>query len=211
MSRPEDTPPDATSPDATPPDATPPEYGLPEEMAFHMEPVGVMHSPYQFHPGTPRQPAAETSGEAEGVIVLRTGLQNLVRDLDGFSHIWVLFWFNYSRGWNHTVRPPRDGQVRGLYATRAPHRPNPIGLSVVPLKRVEGRRLTIGAHDILNGSPILDIKPYVTYADSIPDARCGWVDELGPGAGPDHRDWRTEKGYVGPPHRSGAPGVPPQE
>lgn len=176
-----------------------PRYDLPDDLELTMTPVGVMHSPYQFHPGTPRQPAATSDPDVEGTIVLRPGLQNLVRDLDGFSHIWVLFWFHYSRGWNHTVRPPRDGSWRGLYATRAPHRPNPIGLSVVPLKRVEGRVLTVGAHDILNGTPILDIKPYVAYADAIPDARSGWVDELGPEAGPDHRDWRAEKGYEPPP------------
>ena len=173
-----------------------PEFDLPEDLSFSVRPVGVMRSPYRDHLGTPRQPGTREEGSArEGRIVLRPGLQNLVQDLDGFSHIWVLFWFNYSRGWNHTVRPPRDSRHRGLYATRAPHRPNPIGLSVLPLKRVEGRVLTVGDHDILDGSPILDIKPYLRYADSVPDAACGWVDELGEDAGPDHRDWRVEKNY----------------
>lgn len=155
-------------------------YDLPEDMSLTLQPVGVMRSPYRVHEGTPRQPAAaaEMGVEADGVIVLKQGLQNLVRDLRGFSHVWVLFWFNYSRGWRHTVKPPRDTQFRGLYATRAPHRPNPIGLSLVELKHVEGRTLTVGAHDILDGSPILDIKPYVPYADVAPQARAGWVDEL---------------------------------
>ena len=172
------------------------DFDLPEDLRLTLEPVGVMRSPYTVHLGTPRQPGTGDESEGqEGRIVLRPGLQNLLKDLDGFSHIWVLFWFNYSRGWNHTVRPPRDTQHRGLYATRAPHRPNPIGMSVLPLKRVEGRVLTVGDHDILDGSPILDIKPYVRYADARPDAVCGWVDALGADAGPDHRDWRTEKGY----------------
>ena len=173
-----------------------PEFDLPDDLSFSVQPVGVMRSPYRYHLGTPRQPGTCEDGSVrKGQIVLRPGLQNLVQDLDGFSHIWVLFWFNYSRGWNHTVKPPRDSQHRGLYATRAPHRPNPLGLSVLALERVEGCLLTVGDHDILDGSPILDIKPYVRYADSRPDAVCGWVDELGEDAGPDHRDWRVEKDY----------------
>lgn len=177
-----------------------PVYDLPEDLAMEVRPVGVMRSPHGYHLGTPRQPSQEggPDPEAEGQIVLRPGLQNLVTDLKGFSHIWVLFWFSYSRGWNHTVKPPRDTEFRGLFATRAPHRPNPIGLSVVSLKRVEACVLTVGSHDILDGSPILDIKPYLAYADAIPDAKCGWVDELGEDAGPDHRDWRREKNYRDP-------------
>ncbi len=178
-----------------------PEYDLPEDLSLDVRPVGVMRSPYSYHLGTPRQPSREAEGEegstSEGQIILRSGLQNLVTDLKGFSHIWVLFWFNYSRGWNHTVRPPRDTEFRSLFATRAPHRPNPIGLSALSLKKVEACVLTVGHHDILDGSPILDIKPYLRYSDAIPDARCGWVDALGDDAGPDHRDWRREKNYQG--------------
>lgn len=177
-----------------------PKYDLPEDLEMRVTPVGVMRSPYTEHMGTPRQPGtvAGTEDEVEGQIVLKPGLQNLCKDLGGFSHIWVLFWFSYSRGWNETVKPPRDTEHRGLFATRAPHRPNPIGLSLVPLRRVEGVVLTVGAHDILDGSPILDVKPYIPYADAEPDAAAGWVDRLGPDAGPDHRDWRTDKGYDGP-------------
>ena len=176
---------------------TQPDYDLPDDLSITMRPVGVMRSPYQVHLGTPRQPGAVAGGpdEREGRIILRPGLQNLLRDVEGFSHIWVLFWFNYSRGWNHTVRPPRDTEFRGLYATRSPHRPNPIGLSALEVRGVEGCVVTVGAHDILDGSPILDLKPYVPYTDAIEGARAGWVDALGPDAGPDHRDWRTEKGY----------------
>ena len=153
---------------------------LPETKALTLHPVGVMRSPHRVHWKTPRQPAAacEMEAEAEGRIVLRWGLQNLLRDLDGFSHAWVLFWFNYSHGWNHTVKPPRDTEFRGLFATRSPHRPNPLGLSLVEVKDVRGCTLTVGAPDILDGSPILDIKPYVPYADSVPDARAGWVEDL---------------------------------
>ena len=173
------------------------ELDLPDDLTLTVRPVGVMRSPFTVHEGTPRQPAAAEgkAAEQEGQIVLRPGLQNLLQDVAGFSHVWVLFWFNYSRGWNHTVRPPRDTRFRGLFATRSPHRPNPIGLSALEVRGVEGRVLTVGAHDLLDGTPILDIKPYIPYADALPDARAGWVDELGPDAGPDHRDWRAEKGY----------------
>lgn len=157
------------------------------EARYEMRPVGVFRSPFRVHLGTPRQP--RVGEEREGRIEILPGFQNLLKDLDGFSHIWVLAWLHHARGWNHQVRPPRDGQLRGLFATRAPHRPNPIGLSALELLRIEKRELVVGAHDIHDGSPILDVKPYLTYTDSIPDARCGWVDELGDAAGPDHREW----------------------
>ena len=96
-----------------------------------------------------------------------------------------------ARGWNDLVQPPRDSQKRGLFATRAPHRPNPIGISLVELRAVRKRVLHIGPHDLLDGTPVLDVKPYLSYADSVPDARHGWVDELGEDAGPDHRDWQA--------------------
>lgn len=167
-----------------------PDYDLPAELDYAVRPVGVMRSPFQFHHGTPRQPRVGT--EQPGAIVIRQGLQNLLKDLAGFSHIWVVFWANYARGWNDLVVPPRDDQKRGLFATRAPHRPNPIGISAVELRRVERRVLHVGAHDILNGSPILDVKPYLPYSDAIADARVGWVEGLTGSERPDHRDWQAE-------------------
>jgi tRNA-Thr(GGU) m(6)t(6)A37 methyltransferase TsaA len=158
--------------------------------------VGVVRSPHKVHVGTPRQPRGqphEVVDDQPGRIEIRQGLQNLLQDLDGFSHIWVLGWLNYCYGWNDTVIPPRDTRRRGLFATRAPHRPNPIGLSVVRLLRIEKRVLHIGSHDLLDGTPVLDIKPYIPYADAVPDARAGWVDELDDRAGPDHRDWRRDE------------------
>jgi tRNA-Thr(GGU) m(6)t(6)A37 methyltransferase TsaA len=164
------------------------DYDLPEHFELAVRPVAVMRSPFKVHVGTPRQPGA---GERRGgAIVVRHGLQNLLRDLGGFSHVWVVFWCNHARGWNDLVVPPRDRQKRGLFATRAPHRPNPIGISVLELLRIERRVLHVGAHDLLDGTPILDIKPYLAYCDSVPGARGGWVDALGDAAGPDHRDWR---------------------
>lgn len=167
----------------------PVDYDLPDDLAFTARPVAVMRSPFKVHVGTPRQPGVGTP--RHGAIVVRKGMQNLLRDLSGFSHVWVLFWCSYSRGWNDLVVPPRDTRHRGLFATRAPHRPNPIGLSVLPLLRVERRVLTVGPHDLLDGTPILDIKPYLAYCDAVPHASAGWVAELGEHAGPDHRDWQA--------------------
>jgi len=153
-----------------------------------LQPIGVVRSPFKVHEGTPRQPGVGTI--ADGEIVLRQGLQNALKDLAKFSHVWVLFWFNYSRGWNEQVTPPRDVKKRGLFATRSPHRPNPIGMSVVQLLGVRGTRLTIRGHDLLDGTPVLDLKPYVPYVDSIPHASSGWLAELPPEPRPDHRSWR---------------------
>ena len=101
-------------------------------------------------------------------------------DLDGFDRIWVISWFHLNgAGWPSRVRPPRGGPKRGLLATRAPHRPNPLGLSVLRLLGVEGHTLQVDGLDLIDGTPVLDIKPYLHFADAFPDASAGWVDELG--------------------------------
>ena len=159
---------------------------LPE---FMVRPVGVVHSPYRNHFATPRQPGTtDPDDDHDAWIILGHGLQNMARDLRGFERIWVLFHFNYARGWKHTVVPPRDTVPRGLFATRCPHRPNPIGLSCVRLLNVVGRKILIRDHDLLHGTPVIDIKPYLPYCDAWPDASAGWVDALAD-PGPDHR-WR---------------------
>ena len=106
-----------------------------------------------------------------------TRFRHALRDLGQWSHIWVLFWFDRNDDWKPLVLPPRSTQKRGVFATRSPHRPNPIGMSALKLERIEGRVLHVVGLDILDGTPVLDIKPYVPYADSIPDARSGWADE----------------------------------
>lgn len=159
------------------------------DATFAVHPIGVVRSPFRVHVGTPRQPGVAPI--ADGEIVLRAGLQNCLKDLKGFSHLWVLFWCNFSRGWNAQVVPPRDTVKRGLFATRSPHRPNPIGLSVVQLLDVRGTRLRVRGLDMLEGTPVLDLKPYVRYADSRPDASDGWLAELPPEPLPDHRDWQA--------------------
>ena len=150
------------------------------EMTVEMAAIGVVHSSYRERFAAPRQPSLDEPQQAE--IRLNGGLnfEQALQDLDGFSHIWVLYWMHLNRGWNPTVTPPRGPKVRrGLFATRAPHRPNRIGLSAVKLERIEGRVLHICGHDMLDGTPVLDIKPYIPYADSIPDASSGWLEEAG--------------------------------
>jgi tRNA-Thr(GGU) m(6)t(6)A37 methyltransferase TsaA len=99
-------------------------------------------------------------------------------DLGGFEYIWVLFWFHANKNWKPKVLPPHgERKKRGLFATRSPHRPNPIGLSLCRLIEVSGRTLRIENPDMLDGTPILDIKPYLPHAESHPDAKGGWITE----------------------------------
>ncbi len=179
MTRPDDITrphPDAERPVIEDPDLLP---------TLSLRPVGVVLSPYRNHFDTPRQPGTGVP-PADATILLRRGLQNAARDLKGFDRLWVLFEFNFSRGARTVVVPPRDGRPRGVFATRSPHRPCPIGLSCVRLLNVVGRRITIRDHDLLHGTPVLDLKPYLPYCEAWPEARAGWVDQVDPDA-PDHR------------------------
>lgn len=145
-----------------------------------MQPIGIVHSPYQERFATPRQPAYAVD-PVVGQIELNVGFnfEQALQDLDSFSHIWVIYWMHLNQGWNTMVKPPRDlNHKHGLFSTRAPHRPNSIGLSVVPLERIEGRVLHIREHDMLDGTPVLDIKPYIKEADMMPNANHGWLDKI---------------------------------
>jgi tRNA-Thr(GGU) m(6)t(6)A37 methyltransferase TsaA len=119
-----------------------------------------------------------------GHIVFEKEYQNpdALRGLDGFSHLWLIFDFSQSHRdqWSPTVRPPRLGGNRriGVFASRSPFRPNPVGLSVVKLERVEKGELIVSGVDLLDGTPIYDIKPYLPFADSIPDAVGGYADDF---------------------------------
>jgi tRNA-Thr(GGU) m(6)t(6)A37 methyltransferase TsaA len=100
-------------------------------------------------------------------------------DLEGMEHLWVLSWLHRGGTWAAQVMPPRGPRVRrGLFATRSPDRPNPIGLSAVRLIRVDGCHLHVNGIDLIDGTPILDIKPYVPYADAFPQAKAGWIDAV---------------------------------
>ncbi len=147
---------------------------------IQLEPIGVVSSPYQERFATPRQPAYAVE-DKPATITLNQGFnyEQALQDLETFSHIWVIYWIHLNQGWNPLVKPPRDkNNKHGVFSTRAPHRPNSLGLSVVPLLEVKGRLLSIGNHDMLNGTPVLDIKPYIAESDVMPDANQGWIDLL---------------------------------
>ncbi len=170
---------------------------------LQLDPIGFLHAPQRVHHDAPRQSGLGRGGE--GFIELRQGLQNGLRDLAGFSHVWVLSWLHLARGRRCQVMPPRDTRKRGVFATRAPQRPNPLGLSCVRLVRIEKRRVHIADHDLLDGTPVLDLKPYLPYCDSVPDAAIGYVADL-PGTAADHRCWWDAKGKPPPRiYRKGPP------
>lgn len=146
-------------------------------------PIGVAHTPFTDRVSTPRQPYA--ARDVTGTIELFPGhgFEHALEDLDGFDRIWVLFWFHLNQGWRAKVLPPRSaGKRRGVFSTRSPHRPNPIGLSAVRLDRIDGLILHVRDLDLIDGTPILDIKPYVPYADAFPSSRTGWLKPLAPTA-----------------------------
>jgi len=152
-------------------------------MKFFIEPIGLIHSCYTEKFGIPRQPGLVESATGMIEMLPPCNREEMFRELESFSHIWIQFLFHeaVSDGWRPTVRPPwLGGQKRvGLFATRTPHRPNYIGLSVV---RCHGLRkekdtlyLDISELDLLDGTPVLDIKPYVPYSDKVEDASSGFV------------------------------------
>jgi len=138
-------------------------------------PIGIIRTPFHDSAGMPIQPAgaAAVKGTVEVHEAYRTGL----RDLDGFSHIILLYYFHRSDGYKLQVVPFLDTVLRGLFATRAPKRPNPIGLSVVQLDRIDDGVLYIRNADMLDGTPLLDIKPYVPEFDSHENIRTGWLEQ----------------------------------
>jgi tRNA-Thr(GGU) m(6)t(6)A37 methyltransferase TsaA len=137
------------------------------------QPIGLIHSPFTQQAETPIQPyRSRAAGQVELLPEYEMGLQ----DLDGFSHIILLYFFHHADpAFELTVTPFLDDEPKGLFATRYPSRPNPIGLSVVRLVQREGRVLYVDGIDVLNGTPLLDIKPYVPPFDAFPEATLGWL------------------------------------
>ncbi len=138
---------------------------------FSLHPIGVIHSPFNDKDQTPIQVArSQAAGKVEVFPEYASGLQ----DIEGFSHIILLYLFHRSTGYSLLVQPFLDNQLRGLFATRYPARPNPIGLSVVRLQARQGNWLEIEGVDILDGTPLLDIKPYVPDFDVHTATKTGW-------------------------------------
>ncbi len=138
-------------------------------------PIGTIRSPFKEPDGMPIQPSGASG--VKGTVEVLSKYADGLHDLDGFSHIILLYLFHRSRGFELQVVPFMDTVLRGVFATRAPRRPNPIGLSVVRLGRVEGRVLQVEGVDVLDGTPLLDIKPYVPDFDAPVQVRTGWLEE----------------------------------
>ncbi len=146
-----------------------------KQMKITVQPIGIIHSPFTQAKGTPIQPkfAQKCEGHVEIFDEYREGL----KDLDGFDRIWLIYWFDRSQDYRLTVTPYLDTKERGLFATRAPRRPNPIGISPVKLQRIESNIIYVSEIDILDGTPLLDIKPYSAKFDCFENGRSGWLDD----------------------------------
>ena len=145
-------------------------------MKIEYEPIGVIHSPFQSTEGMPIQPAG-----AEGIVGTVEVFSEFVsglKDLGGFSHVILIYHFHRSSGFDLHIAPFMDKVQRGVFATRAPQRPNPIGLSVVRLVEIKGAILHVRNIDILDGTPLLDIKPYVPDFDYHQVTRFGWLEQV---------------------------------
>ena len=139
------------------------------------KPIGVIHSPFKEPKGTPIQPAAATG--TRGTVEVFPEYAKGLKDIDGFSHIILIYHFHLSRGASLEAKPFMDNETRGVFATRSPSRPNPIGVSVVRLIKIEGRILHIQDIDIVDGTPLLDIKPYVPEFDIREAEKIGWLEK----------------------------------
>lgn len=146
-------------------------------MDIVIRPIGVIRSPNANPAGTAIQPVY--AKEVEGEVVLEEFLEPALADIDAFDRIWLVYWFDRAGPFKSHVVPYRDTVERGLFATRAPNRPNAIGLSVVRLLHRNRNVLHIAGVDILDGTPLLDIKPYVPGFDAYPESKAGWLDSKG--------------------------------
>ena len=143
--------------------------------SIEFKPIGRIHSPFTALEGMPIQPTGALG--VEGTVEVFPEFQKGLKDLDGFSHIILLYVFHESNKYKLNVVPYMDTEPRGLFSTRAPKRPNPVGLSVVQLDRIENGVLHIRNVDILDGTPLLDIKPFVPEFDAPHVERTGWLEQ----------------------------------
>jgi tRNA-Thr(GGU) m(6)t(6)A37 methyltransferase TsaA len=142
-------------------------------MKIEYKPIGIVHTPFQELKGMPNQPSK--SKGVNGIVEVYPEFQEGLRDLDGFSHIILLCHFHKISEYKLTVTPSEETVVRGLFATRSPRRPNPIGFSVVQLDKVQENQLMISDLDILDGTPVIDIKPYFREFDANKEIKTGWI------------------------------------
>jgi len=140
-----------------------------------MRPIGIIHTDFKDQKGTPIQAKANSAGR--GWVEIYEDYVEGISDLEHFSHIFLIYAFHKSNGYKLKVIPFMDDTERGLFATRAPHRPNNIGLSIVNIDGIEGNIIVISGTDMLDGTPLLDIKPYVPQMDNRDGARIGWLED----------------------------------
>jgi tRNA-Thr(GGU) m(6)t(6)A37 methyltransferase TsaA len=138
-----------------------------------MKPIGTIHTPFDTLEDMPIQPKG--AGEVIGKVELEEQYVEGLADLDGFSHIYLLYQFHMAQRTTLTVTPFMDTKPRGVFATRSPLRPNHIGISIVKLIGVEKNIITVQGIDILNGTPLLDVKPYIAAFDAVQQSRSGWM------------------------------------
>ncbi len=137
--------------------------------------IGVIQTPFESLEGMPIQPSG--ASEIHGTIILDSEYEKGLEDIEGFSHLILLYLFHKSKNFDLMVKPFLDDQKRGLFSTRAPRRPNPIGLSIVQLIKRDGPKLSIKGIDVLNNTPLIDIKPYVPQFDTREAVRAGWLEK----------------------------------
>jgi len=141
-----------------------------------MKPIAFFHSSHTKAYEAPRQAVLASSSEGWFELDNRFSKESL-EDLEGFDFIWLIYSFHQNHQWKQKVRPPRASEKkRSVFATRSPYRPNGLGLSCVQLEKIEDKKVFVSCHDLLDGTPILDIKPYIPYADSFPSASVGWLE-----------------------------------
>jgi len=158
--------------------ATPP---FPEDFgsSLTLRPIGFIRTGKQVKFQALHQPKESKSEENVLELIPGRRYDAALRDLAGFSRVWLIWWFHRNASWRPLVLPPRGpAKRRGLFATRSPHRPNPLGLTPVQLIGIQGHRLLIGPCDLVEGTPVFDIKPYIPAYDSFPTEAAGWLDDV---------------------------------
>ncbi|MBS0630825.1 MAG: tRNA (N6-threonylcarbamoyladenosine(37)-N6)-methyltransferase TrmO [Verrucomicrobia bacterium] len=144
-----------------------------------LHPIGYLRTRQQVKFQAGHQPVAAAEASNELDLLPGCNYEQALQDLAGFERVWLLSWFHRNTGWRPLVLPPRGpSQRRGVFATRSPHRPNALGLTAVPLLGIESCRLLLGPCDLVDGTPIFDLKPYVPAFDAFPSAKAGWIDEM---------------------------------
>lgn len=150
-----------------------------EAKTLTLTPIGYIRTGKTMKFDAPHQPDHSKTEESVVELIPGQGFEYALRDLESFSHIWLVWWFDRNSTWRPMVRPPRgNSRRRGVFSTRSPHRPNPIGMTAVRLLGISGLTLKIGSHDLVDGTPIFDIKPYLITADLFPEASLGWLAEI---------------------------------